>query len=34
MNDYARAARALYSCLFLSGLAVGLILGMLILWLW
>ncbi len=33
MNDYASAARALYGCLFLSGLIVGLILAMLILWL-
>ena len=34
MNDYASAALALYGCLFLSGLAVGLILAALILWLW
>ena len=33
MNDYASAARALYGCLFFIGLAIGLILGMLILWL-
>ena len=34
MNDYASAARALYGCLFLSGLVVGVILTLLILWLW
>ncbi len=33
MNDYARVACALYGCLFFSGLAVGLILALLIAWL-